>query len=206
MPTENQMKDMKQNSIMGSSVTEGEIVCVTGGSGFIGSWLIKLLLERGYVVRATVRDPDNSKKVKHLLELPKAETHLTLWKADLAEEGSFDDAIQGCTGVFHVATPMDFESEDPENEVIKPTINGVLSIMKACAKAKTVRRLVFTSSAGTIDVAEQQKPCYDETCWSDLEFIQAKKMTGWVSIPNSRPKTQSGLKFCQILTLVFFVV
>lgn len=52
--------------------------------------------------------------MKHLLELPKAETHLTLWKADLAEEGSFDDAIQGCAGVFHVATPMDFESEDPE--------------------------------------------------------------------------------------------
>lgn len=54
------------------------------------------------------------KKVKHLLELPKAQTHLTLWKADLAEEGSFDDAIKGCTGVFHVATPMDFESKDPE--------------------------------------------------------------------------------------------
>lgn len=54
--------------------------------------------------------------------------------------------------------------------------------MKACAKAKTVRRLVFTSSAGTIDVAEDPKPIYDESCWSDLEFIQAKKMTGWVSI------------------------
>lgn len=54
------------------------------------------------------------KKVKHLLELPKAETHLTLWKADLSIEGSFDDAIQGCSGVFHVATPMDFESKDPE--------------------------------------------------------------------------------------------
>nr|KJB58245.1 hypothetical protein B456_009G200600 [Gossypium raimondii] len=197
MPTENQMKDMKQNSIMGSSVTEGEIVCVTGGSGFIGSWLIKLLLERGYVVRATVRDPDNSKKVKHLLELPKAETHLTLWKADLAEEGSFDDAIQGCTGVFHVATPMDFESEDPENEVIKPTINGVLSIMKACAKAKTVRRLVFTSSAGTIDVAEQQKPCYDETCWSDLEFIQAKKMTGWMYFVSKTMAEQAAWKFAK---------
>lgn len=54
------------------------------------------------------------KKVKHLLDLPKAKTHLTLWKADLGEEGSFDDAIQGCKGVFHVATPMDFESKDPE--------------------------------------------------------------------------------------------
>lgn len=60
---------------------------------------------------------DNKKKVKHLLELPKASTHLTLWKADLAEEGNFDEAIRGCTGVFHLATPMDFESKDPEVSV-----------------------------------------------------------------------------------------
>ena len=33
------------------------LVCVTGGNGFLASWLIKLLLERGYTVRATVRDP-----------------------------------------------------------------------------------------------------------------------------------------------------
>lgn len=49
-----------------------------------------------------------------MIDLPKASTHLTLWKADLNEEGSFDEAIKGCTGVFHVATPMDFESKDPE--------------------------------------------------------------------------------------------
>lgn len=62
----------------------------------------------------------NIKKVKHLLELPKAKTHLTLWKADLNEEGSFDEAIKGCTGVFHVATPMDFESKDPEVLCFRP--------------------------------------------------------------------------------------
>jgi len=49
-----------------------------------------------------------------LLDLPGAAERLSIWKADLAEEGSFDDAIKGCTGVFHVATPMDFESKDPE--------------------------------------------------------------------------------------------
>lgn len=54
------------------------------------------------------------KKVNHLIQLPKAETNLTLWKADLTQEGSFDEAIEGCHGVFHVATPMDFESKDPE--------------------------------------------------------------------------------------------
>lgn len=46
-------------------------------------------------------------KVKHLLELKNASTNLSLWKADLTEEGSYDDAIQGCEGVFHVATPME---------------------------------------------------------------------------------------------------
>jgi len=68
-----------------------------------------------------------------------------------------------------------------QKEVINPTINGLLDIMKACKKAKTVRRLVFTSSAGTLDVTEQPKPVIDETCWSDVEFCRRVKMTCWVS-------------------------
>lgn len=68
-----------------------------------------------------------------------------------------------------------------QKEVINPTINGLLDIMKACEKAKTVRRLVFTSSAGTLDVTEQQNSVIDETCWSDVEFCRRVKMTGWVS-------------------------
>ena len=68
-----------------------------------------------------------------------------------------------------------------QNEVIKPTINGLISIMKACLDAKTVRRLVFTSSAGTVNVGGEPKLVYDETCWSDVEFCRRVKMTGWVS-------------------------
>ena len=68
-----------------------------------------------------------------------------------------------------------------QNEVIKPTINGLLDIMKACVKAKTVRRLVFTSSAGTVDVTEHPNPVIDENCWSDVDFFTRVKMTGWVS-------------------------
>uniref|UniRef100_A0A803MUN6 Flavanone 4-reductase n=1 Tax=Chenopodium quinoa TaxID=63459 RepID=A0A803MUN6_CHEQI len=156
-------------------VVQGEIVCVTGAAGFIGSWLIKRLLEHGYIVRATVRDPGNMKKVQHLLDLPNATTHLTLWKADLNEEGSFDEAINGCTGTFHVATPMDFDSNDPENEVIKPTINGMLDIMKSCIKAK-IRRLVFTSSAGTVNMYFVSKTLAEKAAWkfaaeNNLDFI-----------------------------------
>ena len=39
------------------STGEGKVVCVTGAAGFVASWLVKLLLQRGYTVRATVRDP-----------------------------------------------------------------------------------------------------------------------------------------------------
>nr|UXX62034.1 dihydroflavonol-4-reductase [Paeonia suffruticosa] len=190
------------------AVTEcdAETVCVTGAAGFIGSWLVMRLLEHGYVVRATVRDPENMRKVKHLLDLPKADTHLTLWKADLLVDGSFDEAIKGCTGVFHVATPMDFESKDPENEVIKPTIDGMLSIMRACAKAKTVRRVVFTSSAGTINVEQHQRLVYDETCWSDMEFIQTKKMTGWMYFVSKILAEQAAWKFAKENSIDFISI
>lgn len=56
----------------------------------------------------------NQKRTKPLLDLPGSSERLSLWKADLNEPESFDEVIKGCTGVFHVATPMDFESKDPE--------------------------------------------------------------------------------------------
>nr|ATD87110.1 dihydroflavonol-4-reductase [Euphorbia pulcherrima] len=159
----------------------GSTVCVTGASGFIGSWLVMRLLERGYYVRATVRDPANVSKVRHLLDLPKAATHLSLWKADLTEEGSFNDAIQGCAGVFHVATPTDvFSVKDPENEIIKPTVNGVLDIMRSCCKAKTVKRLIYTSTTGTVVIQRQPQPEYDQSFWTDVDFCKAQKMIGWM--------------------------
>ncbi|KAF7829646.1 dihydroflavonol 4-reducatase 2 [Senna tora] len=182
-----------------------ETVCVTGAAGYIGSWLIMRLLERGYTVRATVRDPGNMKKVKHLVELPGAKTQLSLWKADLSVEGSFDDAINGCDGVFHVATPMDFESKDPENEVIKPTIRGMLDIMKACKKAK-VRRLVFTSSTGAVGVEEHSKTLYDETCWSDTQFCRTVKMTGWMYFVSKTVAEQEAWKYAKEHNIDFISV
>ncbi|CAO2208768.1 unnamed protein product [Urochloa humidicola] len=164
---------------LGGATAKGAVV-VTGASGFLGSWLVMKLLQAGYTVRATVRDPNNVTKTKPLLDLPGATERLSIWKADLADEGSFDDAIKGCTGVFHVATPMDFESKDPENEVIKPTVEGMLSIMRACKEAGTVRRVVFTSSAGTVNIEERQRPVYDHDNWSDVDFCRRVKMTGWM--------------------------
>ncbi|AQK96914.1 Dihydroflavonol 4-reductase [Zea mays] len=175
------MRDVvaKREAMKGGASSKGPVV-VTGASGFVGSWLVMKLLQAGYTVRATVRDPENVGKTKPLLDLPGATERLSIWKADLADEDSFDEAIRGCTGVFHVATPTDFESKDPENEVIKPTVEGMIRILRACKEAGTVRRIVFTSSAGTVCVEERQRPVYDHDNWSDVDFCRRVKMTGWM--------------------------
>ncbi|XP_019413517.1 PREDICTED: cinnamoyl-CoA reductase 1-like isoform X2 [Lupinus angustifolius] len=99
---------------MSSNTGEGKVVCVSGGSGYIASWIVKFLLQRRYTVRATVRDPSNPKKVEHLLELDGANERLQLFKADLLEEGSFDSVVQGCDAVFHTASPVIFTVNDPQ--------------------------------------------------------------------------------------------
>ncbi|KAH6759767.1 hypothetical protein C2S51_016716 [Perilla frutescens var. frutescens] len=82
---------------------EGKVVCVTGASGYVASWLVKLLLERG--------DPG---KTKHLEALEGGKERLELFEADLMEEGSFDSVIDGCDGVFHTASPVNFSSTNPQ--------------------------------------------------------------------------------------------
>ncbi|CAI0548868.1 unnamed protein product, partial [Linum tenue] len=89
-------------------------VCVNGASGYIASWLVKLLLSRGYTVRASVCDPNDPRKTEHLRALDEASERLQLFKANLLEEGLFDSVVQGCDGVFHTASPFYHDVQDPQ--------------------------------------------------------------------------------------------
>ncbi|KAL3517014.1 hypothetical protein ACH5RR_023916 [Cinchona calisaya] len=89
----------------GDKIEKGR-VCVTGGTGFFASWLIKRLLEDGFSVNATIR---SNEEHKYFTELSGASERLTIFEADLDKPDSFDAAIQGCTGVFHVAYPIAIE-------------------------------------------------------------------------------------------------
>ncbi|KAL4308563.1 hypothetical protein GQ457_01G055750 [Hibiscus cannabinus] len=91
-------------------------VCVTGGTGFIASWLIKRLLEEGYSVRTTVRE--NKRDLSFLTSLPRADEKLKIFSADLSDPDSFDAAVEGSKGVFHVATPVDFGNKEPDLEMM----------------------------------------------------------------------------------------
>ncbi|KAJ9158825.1 hypothetical protein P3X46_024371 [Hevea brasiliensis] len=129
---------------------EGKVVCVTGGSGYIASWLVNFLLQKGYTVKATVRNPSDPRKTDHLLALDGAKERLHLFKADLLGEGSFDSAIYGCEGVFHAASPVLFSATDPQAELIDPAVKGTLNVLKSCKKVQFIKRVVITSSMATV--------------------------------------------------------
>ncbi|CAN0860246.1 Phenylacetaldehyde reductase [Linum grandiflorum] len=126
---------------------EGKTVCVTGASGFIASWLVKVLLRRGYTVNATVRDLGDATKVAHLLALDGAKDRLHIFEADLLKDGSFDSAVDGCEGVFHTASPVNLSiSSDPKAELVEPAVKGTLNVLKSCRKYQLMKRVVLTSS------------------------------------------------------------
>ncbi|KAJ9164333.1 hypothetical protein P3X46_023924 [Hevea brasiliensis] len=157
----------------------GKIVCVTGASGYIASWLVKLLLVRGYTVKASVRDPNDPRKTEHLRALKGAEERLQLFKANLLEEGSFDAAVEGCEGVFHTASPFYHDFKDPQAELIDPALKGTLNVLNSCAKVPSIKRVVLTSSVAA--VAYNGKPrtpevVVDETWFSDPDFCKESKL------------------------------
>lgn len=76
-----------------------------GAAGFVGSHLVQQLLEKGYTVHGTVRSlmPRDSRWT-HLNQLAAAlPGSLKLFRADLLEQNSFDEAVKGCRVIFHTA-------------------------------------------------------------------------------------------------------
>ncbi|KAF8033093.1 hypothetical protein BT93_D1860 [Corymbia citriodora subsp. variegata] len=149
--------------------------CVTGGTGFIAAYLVKSLLENGHTVRTTVRDPGDDGKVGFLKELKGAKERLRIMKADLTVEGSFEAAIHGVDGVFHTASPVLVPYDDNvQANLIDPSINGTLNVLKSCSKASSVKRVVLTSSCSAIryrDDVQQVSPL-NESHWSDTEYCK----------------------------------
>ena len=127
---------------------DAPLVLVTGASGYIATHIIKQLQTQGKCrVRGTVRSLKNEDKVKELKGLVPDYTHpLELVEAELNDEECWKAAVQGCTFVYHVASPFPLGNPRDENELIVPAVNGTVNVLKACVEAGTVKRVVVTSS------------------------------------------------------------
>ncbi|CAI0408648.1 unnamed protein product [Linum tenue] len=150
-------------------------VCVTGGSGFIGSYLVKKLLGKGYTVHATLRNLEDKAKVGLLTSLPNAETNLVLFKADIYNPHQFQAAINGCEFVFHVAYPLQHSRNSTTyKDRMEAMAAGSKSIAESCIKSGTVKRLIYTASVMAASPRFQDGIGYgatiDESCWTPLNL------------------------------------
>lgn len=148
-------------------------VVVTGASGYLGSWIVKHALDAGFTVRGTVRDPDDATKTAYLHQLPDA-GRLTLHRADLLETGAFHPIVAGADVVIHTASPFVTQGvDDPQEELVRPAVDGTRNVLTAAGATPSVRRVVLTSSVAAMmgdarDAADNPERRVDESCWNNV--------------------------------------
>lgn len=145
-----------------------DLVVVTGASGFIAQHTIKILLEKGYAVRGTVRDPGRVERLTAALSAQCDVTDLSFAKADLSEDDGWEAALSGAKYLLHMASPLPVDQPKDENELIIPARDGALRALKA-ATAAQVTRIVMTSSIASVSGGHESKEPFNESYWSDIE-------------------------------------
>src|ERR1035437_2594111 len=147
----------------------GELVLVTGGTGFIAAHCILQLVNAGYRVRTTVRSLKRESDGRATVKAGGAEPGdaLTFATADLLSDEGWPEAVAGCGFVLHVASPFPPGVPRHEDDLIVPAREGALRVLRA-ARDAGIKRVVLTSSFAAIGYGRMQTGrTFTEQDWTD---------------------------------------
>lgn len=126
---------------------------VTGATGFVGSAVVRDLLQAGYRVRALVRPTSRMDSLDGL--------DVETATGDVRDLSSLLDAMQGCDGVCHVAA--DYRLWTPDADAMYASnVEGSRHILQA-ARQVGVKRIVYTSSVATLGLHADGTPADEDT-------------------------------------------
>lgn len=154
-------------------------VLVTGGTGYMASWLVKYLLEDGYKVRITVRSTKDETKYAHLTRISNStKGTLEVFEADLLGQDSFKSCMSGCNIVFHTACPSLLSGiSDPQKQLIDPAYEGTRNVLGAVNSTYSVKKVIFTSAASAVygdasDMDNTDHMRFDENHWNKTSNLK----------------------------------
>ena len=126
---------------------------VTGASGFVGSAVLRRLVEAGHRVRALVRPTSDRRNL--------AGVECEVATGDLDDRAALDRAVAGCDALFHVAADYRLWVTDAA-AMYRSNVEGTRQLMLAAAEAG-VRRIVYTSSVATLGLRPDGTPADEAT-------------------------------------------
>jgi len=140
-------------------------VLVTGASGFIALHCIKQLLDAGYHVRGTLRNMARQNEVRDAVGVKSTTRRVSFIACDLKLDHKWNQAMEGCDYVLHVASPFPPTIPKHEDDLIIPARDGALRVLEAAKKAG-IKRVVMTSSLAAIAGGHDRR--VTEADWTDI--------------------------------------
>ena len=113
---------------------------VTGATGFVGSAVVRRLLDAGHDVRVLAKPASRRDNLEGL--------SVDVVEGDLRDSASLVAAVKGCETLFHVAADYRLWVRRP-NDLYEANVSGSLNLLRAAADAG-VERMVYTSSVATL--------------------------------------------------------
>ena len=140
-------------------------VFVSGGSGYIAMYCIKILLEKGYFVVTSVREKNQIDIVKKsLFKNSISCENLDFKILDLLKDDGWNDALKGCEYALHIASPV-IPGDVDEDSLVKPAVEGMTRCLNSAIK-NGVKKFVQTSSYAAIYGNDKSE--HGDNDWTDL--------------------------------------
>ena len=156
------------------------LVLVTGGTGFVGSHLVRGLLARGEQVRCLVRPTSPLDNLKDL--------NVEFATGDLRDLDSLKRAAKDCNVVYHCAADYRLWCKNPD-EMYQSNVEGSNNVMQAAFDAR-VDRVVYTSTVGCLGLNQDGRPADEDTPvtiedmighYKRSKFLAEQKVREWAA-------------------------
>ena len=144
---------------------------VTGASGFLGSAVLRHLLEAGHETRALVRAGSDRRNFEGL--------DVEFCIGDLNDAASLKKAVAGCDNLFHVAADYRLWVPDPA-AIYATNVDGSRNLVRAATNAG-VGRIVYTSSVATLGIRPDRTPADEQTPVSIEDMVGHYKRSKYLA-------------------------